>query len=203
VERATQLQDSTFPGAYTSIEQAPTYGLSLVVRTTMDPAGLAPALRAAIKDVDATQPVTDVRTIADIKDEYLSGDRMRTWLLAVFSSLALLLAAVGIYGVISYSVAQRTQEIGIRTALGATQSRIVALVLRQASLLIGIGLAIGIGAALALTRLMSSLLFRVAPRDPLSLALAAALLAVAGLYAAYSPARRAAAVDPIRALRVD
>jgi putative ABC transport system permease protein len=156
-----------------------------------------------VKEIDPDQPVTDIRTISEIKSEYVAPDRLRTWLLSAFSAIALALAIIGIYGVISYSVAQRTREIGIRTALGATRSGIVALVLRQAAVTIAFGLAIGTAAALALTGLMANLLFGVQPRDPVGLASAAGILAASAFAAAYLPARRAARLDPIKALRID
>jgi putative ABC transport system permease protein len=202
-ERVNSLNNDGFPGSYATIEQAPTYGLSAVLRAAADTSLLVPALRAAVKEIDPDQPVTDIRTISEIKSEYVAPDRLRTWLLSAFSTIALVLAIIGIYGVISYSVAQRTREIGIRTALGATRSGIVALVLRQAAVTIAVGLAIGTAAALALTGLMANLLFGVQPRDPVGLASAAAILAASALAAAYLPARRAAQLDPIKALRID
>ena len=202
-ERTNGLSPQGSRGVYSSIEQTPMYGLSLLLRASGDPSFLVAPLKAAIHEIDPEQPVTDIRTVAAIKDEFVAPDRLRTWLFGVFSAIALLLAAVGIYGVMSYSVAQRTHEIGVRAALGASRGRIVGLVIRHAALLTGVGLAIGMAAAIAATRWMAALLFGVQPRDPVSLGAAALLLATVSLVAAYVPARRAARIDPIHALRVD
>ena len=202
-ERTNGLSPQGSRGVYSSIEQSPMYGLSFVLRASGDPSFLVAPLKAAIHEIDPEQPVTDIRTVAAIKDEFVAPDRLRTWLFGVFSAIALLLAAVGIYGVMSYSVAQRTHEIGVRAALGASRGRIVGLVIRHAALLTGVGLAIGMAAAIAATRWMAALLFGVQPRDPVSLGAAALLLATVSLVAAYVPARRAARIDPIHALRVD
>ena len=152
-------------------------------------------------EVDRNQAVTDVRTLEQIKSESAASTRLRTTLLAVFAALALLLSAIGIYGVISYTVAQRTHEIGVRAALGASAAALLRMVLVNGMTLAGIGLALGFAGALALTRLLGSLLFGVGARDPLTLAGSAAILATVALLACYVPARRAAAIDPLVALR--
>jgi putative ABC transport system permease protein len=144
-----------------------------------------------------------VRTIQDIRDDSLAADRLRTWLVAAFSGIALLLAGIGIFGVIAYSVAQRTHEIGLRAALGASRGRLMSLVMRHAAILTFAGLALGIAGAIGGTRFMSSLLFGVQPNDIVSMAVAALLLAVVALLAAWIPARRAARVDPLVALRAE
>ena len=128
----------------------------------------ATPLKAAATELDPGQPLTEIRTVQDIRDESLGADRLRTWLVAAFSGVALLLAGVGIFGVIAYSVAQRTHEIGVRAALGATRGRVMALVVRHALLLTTAGLALGIAGAVAGTRFMSSLLFGVQPHDLVS-----------------------------------
>ena len=190
-------------GVYVTIEQQPIYGLSLVARSSSAATVTAAALKAAIHEIDPNQPFTDVRTIAEIKNESAAPDRLRTWLIVLFGATAGLLAAIGIYGVISYSVAQRTHEIGLRAALGANRRRLMGLVMGRATILTALGLAVGLSAALASTRLIATLLFGVDPKDAVSLTGAALLLGVVAMIAAYVPARRAAAVDPLVALRVE
>jgi putative ABC transport system permease protein len=202
-ERTNSLDGRGAAGVYATLEQSPVYGTSVILRTPGDPNALVAPLKAAIRDLDPNQPVTDVRTLEEIRDTFVAADRLRTWLLGVFSALALALAAIGIYGVISYSVAQRTHEIGVRAALGAGQGRILSMVMGHALLLTAIGLGVGLAAALATTTWMSTLLFGIKPRDPLSLGAGALVLGVVALVAAWVPARRAAAVDPIKALRVE
>ena len=190
-------------GIYVSTEQHPMYGLSLIARTSGEASVAAGALKAAIHDVDPNQPFTNVRTLAEIKDEAAAPDRLRTWLLVLFGGIAGLLASIGIYGVISYSVAQRTHEIGLRAALGAHRRHLIGMVMGRAIVLTVLGLTAGIGAALASTNLIASLLFGIDPTDAVSLAGAALLLGMVAMIAAYVPARRAAAVDPLVALRVE
>jgi putative ABC transport system permease protein len=148
-------------------------------------------------------PVTDIGAIPELVDATLAQPRFQTLLLGLFSGLALTLAAVGIYGVISYSVIQRTHEIGIRMSLGAQPGQVLRLVMGQGAKLALAGIAVGIAAALALTRLMRSLLFEVNPADPLTFAAIAALLVAVALAACYIPARRAMRVDPMTALRYE
>lgn len=202
-EHAGGLGDHDGAGLYVSVEQSPRYGPSVVVRTAVDAAAMAEPLRAAIRGLDRDQVVTDIRTITSLENEYVAPNRLRTSLIAAFGAIALLLAAVGIYGVMAYSVEQRTQEIGIRAALGASRGALVGLVMYQATFLTGLGVALGLGAALASSRVLASLLFGVTPRDAASMIVAAATLGATALLAAWIPARRAATIDPIRALRVD
>ena len=169
----------------------------------VDAAAITEPLRAAIRSIDPGQAVTNIRTISSMEDDYVAPDRLRTSLIAAFGAIALILAAVGIYGVMAYSVEQRTHEIGIRAALGAGSGALVGLVMRQAAVLAVVGVALGVGAALASGRVLSSLLFGVTPRDAVSITAAAVTLGVTALFAAWIPARRAAAVDPIRALKVE
>ncbi|MGB7921784.1 MAG: ABC transporter permease [Pyrinomonadaceae bacterium] len=177
--------------------------MSLVVRTDGDPASLAPALRREILALDKDQPVASLRTMEDVVSESVAQPRFSTLLLGVFAGVALILAAVGIYGVIAYSVMQRTHEIGIRMALGAGRGDILKLVLGQGMALALTGIAIGLVAAFIVTRVMTSLLFNVSATDPTTFAAVALLLALVALVAIYIPARRAMKVDPMIALRYE
>jgi putative ABC transport system permease protein len=202
-ERVGGLSQPDSAGVYSSFEQTPVFGPSLVVRAARASAVTATALKAAIHEIDPNQPLNNVRTLEEIKTESVAPDRLRTWLIVLFGSIAGLLAGIGIYGVISYSVAQRTHEIGVRAALGATRGRLIGLVMGRASILTGIGLAAGLGTAIASGRLLETLLFGVTARDAVSLAAATILLGAVAMIAAWIPARRAAAVDPLVALRVE
>jgi len=174
---------------------------ALVARTKLDPLAVASAVRNQISEIDKDQPVSDIRTMDDIVSEAVARQRFSMLLLGVFAALALVLATVGIYGVMSYSVAQRTREIGIRIALGAQRADVLKMTVRQGLKLVAIGLGIGLVAAFVLTRLMASLLFGISATDPLTFAtISFVLLAVAAL-ASYVPALRATRVDPMIALR--
>jgi putative ABC transport system permease protein len=191
------------PGMYVSNEQSPVFYQALVVRAAMDPAGLKESLGRAIHEINRDQSVTEVKTLEQIKAESTATNRLQSMLLTVFAAIAVLLAAIGIYGVISYSVEQRTHEIGIRAALGASKGDLVRLVLRSGMAMAGIGLVLGFGGAFGLTRLLKNLLFGVGERDPVTLGAVAALLAGVALAACYIPARRATKVDPMVALRYE
>ncbi|MGB7728219.1 MAG: ABC transporter permease [Candidatus Acidiferrum sp.] len=175
----------------------------VVLRSNQDPRSLIPAVRAAFAVVDPSQPVFDVATMQQRIDDSIETPRFYMTLLTLFASLALLLATVGIYGVISYFVSQRTHEIGIRMALGAQPADLVRLVLGQGLVMILIGLALGVGGSLALTRYLANLLFDISPTDPFTIISVAALLVTVALAACYAPARRAASVDPLVALRYE
>ncbi len=200
-ERTSSLDGTVRPGVYVPIEQSPSTFVSVVVRSAVEPASLSRAISDAVHEIDRNQVVTDVRTIEEIKSTSAASTRLRTTLLAVFAALALLLSAVGIYGVISYTVAQRTHEIGVRAALGAPARVLLTMVIFNGMTLTFIGLVLGFAGALGLTRLLGSLLFAVGARDPLTLAGSAAILAAVALIACYVPARRAARLDPLVALR--
>ena len=202
-EKIGGLNDDQSPGMYVSNDQSPVYGLSLLARTGVAPAALQQALRKAVHDVNKDQPLADARTMEQIKSESTTGDRILATLLGIFAAVAVLLSAVGIYGVMSYTVVQRTHEIGVRAALGAGAPALLRLVLRGGLALTAVGLAIGLGGALGLTRLMSNLLFGMAPRDPATLAGVAVGLSLVALLACYIPARRATKVDPLVALRYE
>jgi putative ABC transport system permease protein len=175
----------------------------LVLRTSVEPTSLVAAVRREIHAVDPNQPISDVRTMAEILGEETSARQLGMTLLATFAGLALLLSVLGIYGVLSYFVAQHTPEIGVRMALGAQAGNILGLVLKKGMLLAGAGVGIGLIAAFALTRLMQSLLYDVSASDPLTFAGVAALLSAIALLACYLPARRATKVDPLVALRYE
>lgn len=173
----------------------------LVIKTDVEPSSLAAAVRSAIWGVDKEQPVSDVRTMEMVLSESIARQRFSTMLLGVFAAVALALAAIGIYGVMSYAVAHRTREIGIRMALGAPAGSVLRLVVGQGLKLVLAGVLLGLLGSFLLTRLMSSLLFGVSPTDPLTLATISLVLVVVALLASYIPARRAAKVDPLIALR--
>jgi len=175
----------------------------VVVRTDADTRGLVAAVRDKLKAVDGGVPIAQVRTMEEVVGLSLAQRRLSMSLLATFAALALLLAGVGIYGVLAYSVTERTHEIGLRMALGASSRDVLRMVMGNSARLIAAGLGLGLGAALAVTRLMTSLLFHVSATDPLTYAGIAALLSAIALIASYLPARRAARVDPMVALRYD
>jgi ABC-type antimicrobial peptide transport system permease subunit len=175
----------------------------LAIRAHSDPAALTTAVREAIWAVDSQQPVAQVKVLADYLEEDLAPRRFQMQLLAGFAGLALLLASLGIYGVLSYSVAQRRREIGVRMALGAQASDLVRLVVSQGIGPAAGGLALGLIAAYALAHLISGLLYEVSAHDPLTFGAAAAALLAIALLACWIPARRASKVDPLQALRFE
>jgi predicted permease len=178
-------------------------GVVFYVRTDGDPAALAAPVRAAVGEIDAALPVTDVKTMARVIDENLFTDRIVAGLSAAFGLLATLLAAVGLYGVMSYAVARRTREIGVRVALGADRARIVSLVLGEIAVLAGVGMAIGLPGGWGLGKLVESRLYGLSAFDPATLAFAASVLAAATLFAGALPAWRALRVEPATALRYE
>jgi putative ABC transport system permease protein len=185
------------------MEQSPVFNIQLVVRTATDPGILFQPLRDAVRGIDPDQALPEMKTLEQIKTESLGGSRLSSILLGTFAGIALLLATLGLYGVISYSVVQRTREIGIRAAVGATAADIVRLVVRHGMTLVVIGLVGGAAGVFALTRLMSAMLFGVGERDPVTIAAVAGILFVVALIACWLPARRAAKIDPLVALRVE
>ena len=176
---------------------------SFVVRATNDSTPLEGAIRNAVREVDPSLPVYDLSSMNEVVSKSMVQPRFLALLLATFSAIALFLAAIGIYGVMAYSVAQRTQEIGVRMALGARPLHVLQLVFRQSLVMLLIGVVIGLAGAFALTRLMTTLLFEVTATDPLTYVSVIALLTVVALLACYIPARRAAKVDPLIALRYE
>jgi ABC-type antimicrobial peptide transport system permease subunit len=173
----------------------------IAVRTSSDPHALAPSIRGAIWALDSKLSISDVRTMDEIVDAGLARMRFSMFLLAIFGGTALLLAAIGIYGVVAFTVTQRTREIGIRMALGAARRDVLRMVARGALTLAAAGIVCGVAGGLALTRLMSTLLYGVSPSDSTTFAGVAALLLLVTLAAAFLPARRATRVDPIVTLR--
>ncbi len=184
-------------------EQWSSYGMNLTVRTTVAPSNVLPAITNSIRDIDPEVPLLNVRTMGDSVSASLMPEHFTMLLLAAFAGLALLLAMIGIYSVMSYSVSRRTNEIGIRVALGASPSDVLRLVIRQGMTLAILGSAIGMVGALALSRLMVSLLYGIKPTDPATFAVVAIVLMLVALAACYIPARRAMRVDPIIAVRYE
>src|SRR6185503_5013528 len=189
------------PTSYLPYSQNANRTMNLVIRGPQDPTRLASAVRSEVRTLDSALPVSNVKTLTQMIDERISPKRLMTYILAVFALCALLLASVGIYGVMSYAVAQRTQEIGIRMALGARAGDVLRLVLKNGMTITLIGVVIGLAGAFALTRLLASLLFQVTPTDSVTFVGVAAVLIVVALLACYIPARRATKVDPLVALR--
>jgi len=199
--RDRALEINPFPAMYLPSNQ--NGWMNVVVRTQGDPASFAGAVRKEVHAIDPDQPVAAVRTMNEWMDTSVSGPRYRTALLALFAFVALVLASTGIYGVMSYSVSQRTHEIGVRMALGARRSDVMKLVVLQGMTLVVIGVGLGLLGAIALTRVMSTLLFGVTARDPLTFAAVGALLVVVAFVACYLPARRATKIEPLVALRYE
>jgi putative ABC transport system permease protein len=202
-EKTGSLDGNAQAGMYVPFEQSPSTFVSLVVRAHVEPSSLQRALGQAVHEINKDQPLSDVLTLEQIKDESAASNRLRTMLLGIFAVFAVLLAAIGIYGVISYTVVQRTHEIGIRAALGANTGALLRLILGNGMTLAALGLALGLAGALGLSRLLATLLFGVTPRDPVTLGAAAAVLAGVAFLACYVPARRAARLDPLVALRCE
>jgi ABC-type antimicrobial peptide transport system permease subunit len=175
----------------------------LAVRTGMGPVSTIPSITSSVRDVDADIPLLNILTMGDRVSESLSPQRFSMLLLTAFAGLALLLAVVGIYGVMSYSVSRRTQEIGIRVALGATRKDVLMLVVRRGLLLALTGSAIGIVGALLLSRVIASQLYGISPTDPITFVAVSILLTAVALAASYLPARRAMRVDPMVALKYE
>jgi putative ABC transport system permease protein len=179
----------------------PMSAMTVVVRAAGDPRALQRSVRAVVQSLDTNAPVYAVRTVEEVLHRSIATPRFNTLLLGVFAAVALILTMVGLYGVVSCSVSERTQQIGIRVALGAQRSDVLRLIVGQGAILAGSGVAIGLAAAYGLTRLMSSLLFGVESTDPWTFSGVAVLLLCVAVVACYLPARRAMNVDPMVALR--
>lgn len=195
------LDADTSPEVYAPFHAVPSQWMTLVVRTAGDPSKLIPAVRAAVWAVDQDQPLQDIQTLEQVVYDSVATPRFRMLLLGIFAVLALVLATVGIYGVIAYAVTERTREIGIRMALGAARADVLRMVVREGMMLGAIGVAIGLAAAFATTRILTSFLFGIQPADPLTLAAVSLFMILIAATASYVPACRATKVDPLVVLR--
>ncbi len=203
--RQMGLRSEPLPEVYISYLQDP-YAwpfLSLLVRTTREPKKLASSIKSVVWSVDKDMPIMEISTMEEIRAASIAQPRVSALLLTIFAALALVLASVGIYGVMSHSVSQRTHEMGLRMALGARAADVLTLVVGRGMILALSGVALGLGGAFALTRLLAGFLWTVQPADPLTFAAVSLLLAGVALLACYVPARRATKVDPIAALRYE
>jgi len=201
--RSLELREEAMPEFYLSALQDTFRNMFVVVRTSVEPTSVAASVRRAAAEVDKSAAVSDVKTMEHIVNEAVTEPRFNLFLLGLFSAIALLLSAAGIYGVTAYSVTQRTHEFGIRMALGAQVGDVLTMIIRQGMLLISAGIAIGLLASFALTRLLRTMLFGVSVTDPLTFVAITLLLTVVALLACYIPARRATKVDPLVALRYE
>jgi putative ABC transport system permease protein len=183
--------------------QVPNRQLMIVARTAGDPLAMARLIAAQVSGIDPNQPVAQIRPLRDFVSADVAQPRFTMLVIASFAAAALLLAAIGLYGVIAFGVTKRTREIGVRVALGAVRADILRLIMRRGFVLTGAGLAIGIAAVLALGRVVASLLYGVTPTDPATLVSVAIFLAAVAMLATYLPARRATRVDPMVALRTE
>ncbi|HEX4022754.1 MAG TPA: ABC transporter permease [Acidobacteriaceae bacterium] len=200
--RQSAMQELAPPIMYLPASQLPRWCcLTSVVRASVDPLSLEPSVQHLVSSMNPELPITDVRTMRDLIGLQLGLPRLATILLGTFAGLALALTIVGLYGVMTYSVMQRTRDIGVRLALGAQRGSILTLVLREAGILLAWGVGIGLTATFAVTSVLRAVLFNTGPRDPLVLTAVCAVVVLAGLLAAYLPAARAAAIDPMVALR--
>jgi putative ABC transport system permease protein len=201
--RSLELREESTPEIYFSALQDYWPAMSLVVRSNVEPASLAGSVRQVVSEVDKSVPVSQVKTMDRVVSESITQPRFNLFLLVLFSTVAMLLSAAGIYGVTAYTVSQRTHELGIRLALGAQVSDVLKMILGQGMAVIGVGLMLGLVAAFGLMRLLRSLLFGVGENDPLTFVAITLVLLIVALIACYIPARRATKVDPLEALRVE
>jgi len=199
--RDVGLTQEPGPMMYVPFSQAPFWGGVLVVKSTLPASAVAGAIRQMVASIDKNLPVTDIETMPSVLDASVAQPRFRTWLLSAFGVVALLLAAAGIYGVVSYSVASRTREFGVRASLGASPGSIAKLVLKEGIALAAAGLAAGLCAAVVLGRFFRSELYGVGAYDPITFVVSVAVLLAVAMAACYIPARRAMRVDPMVALR--
>jgi ABC-type antimicrobial peptide transport system permease subunit len=191
------------PAAFYPHAQHPGFLYTLVTRTTGNPRALVPAIRRAVAEIDPNLPVADSATLAQTVDDSVLNQRLVAQLSTFFGILAAFLAAIGIYGVMSYGISRRTNEFGVRMALGAARRDVLWMVLRESLRLVFVGVAIGLALALAMSRLAISLFYGVKPYDPLAIGLPIAAMIAIALLAGYLPARRATKIDPLIALRYE
>jgi putative ABC transport system permease protein len=177
--------------------------MAYVLRTAGNPLNAVPAIRRAAAEVDPDMPVSDIETLEDTLGRSIQYPRYMSLLVGVFAMAAILLAAIGIYGVMAFGVAQRTREIGVRMALGSRSTQVLFLVLRQAVAMLAVGVAVGVAGSLTVTRLLGSLLWQITPTDPPTFAASAGLIVLVGLAASLIPAIRALTIDPTSALRTE
>jgi putative ABC transport system permease protein len=201
--RETTLEHESKPTIYWPLAREPYPFMNLVLRSAIEPMRLAPTIEKEIRRMDPDQPVADVRTLDAIVAKAIARPRFDTFLLGIFAIVALVLASVGLYGVMNYSAMQRTHEIGIRMALGASRCQIMRLVLGDGMLLTFIGILLGLAGSVALTRVIESFLFGVSSTDVLTFVGVSLLLGAVSLLAAYVPARKATRLDPTVALRCE
>jgi predicted permease len=197
------LDEPNPPQIYLPYRQWPIGSMSVLLETSVPPLSLADAVRTEVYSVDGNLPVSNLSTVGAIVAKSISQQRFYMVLLTIFAGVALVLAAIGIFGVLSYAVSQRTREIGIRMALGAQGSTVVRLIVRQAMTLVACGVAAGLALGLVLSQTMAKMLFAITPTDPATYAVVAVTLAAVALLASYLPARRATRVDPVVALRAE
>ena len=201
--RDSVLEEEPIPEIYVPYLQQPSFSMSFMLRTSPNPQGLVNAVRNAVESVDKNQPLAEATTLDEVISGSVAPRRLQMMLLGLFALLALALAAVGIYGVISYSCSQRVHEFGIRMALGAERRDLLRMVIRQGAKLALVGVCVGIGGALVLTRFLSSMLYGIKPADPLTLVGVSLILAAVALLASYIPAQRTTKVDPMVVLRYE
>jgi putative ABC transport system permease protein len=199
--RHDSLDKPPDPEVFVPFDQSPASQLNLTILTAQDPLSIASAVRAAVYSLDPDQAVYNLRTMQQWVSASVGEPRFRTWLIGAFAIIAIVLTAIGVYGVMTYSVAQRTREIGVRMALGAQYRDMIGTVFKSGLQITLLGLAIGLSGALALTRVLKSVLYQVSPADPVTFISAAIVLVLLVLLACWSPAHRAASVNPVEALR--
>jgi putative ABC transport system permease protein len=202
-EKIGALNDDTSAVVYASYEQSPVYFANLIVRAAVEPSGLEQAVRTRLFELNKSQAVLDVRTLERLKSVSVASNRAQTALMSTFSGVAVVLAAIGMYGVLAYSVALRRRELGIRAALGASSARLLRAVIRQGLVVTLLGVGIGIVGVVTLAPLLRSVLYKVPARDPFVMALSTIILLLVAFLACTIPARRASKVNPIAVLRQD
>jgi putative ABC transport system permease protein len=201
--RQESITDAVTPEIYLPFAQMRMNGMTLMIRTTADPLKLARSVRSEVLAIDKNQPIHDVKTLSQRVDEAVAVSRSLMVLFSAFALLALVLGAVGIYGIVSYSVTQRTHEIGIRMALGARAANVLSLIMKSGFVLVFTGIVIGVGGALMLTRFLTTLLFGVTPTDRFTFVVVSVIFFVIATVASLIPALRATRVDPLVALRYE